>query len=184
VLPCSSGVDATVVVKNPCEFPIEFYSLDFDKQYLQEEKILRAVRGHKSSKTFLMPPRAPGETLPPEVLQYFEAQKRLHAQKAEAEAEAKAKATAAQKNAALQKSVNPEPTVEVIENPITQALKRHVGMDTSPESKEAPQHRGVLLIIHGAPLAGKTATAAGLCKYYGIPCLSIDTVVREAIASN
>lgn len=35
----SDGVEATVVVKNPCNFPIEFYSLDFDEQYLEEEKV-------------------------------------------------------------------------------------------------------------------------------------------------
>ena len=28
-----------VVVRNPCTFPIEFYSLEFDKQYLTEEKV-------------------------------------------------------------------------------------------------------------------------------------------------
>lgn len=39
----SDGVEATVVVKNPCKFPIEFYSLDFDEQYLEEEKVRRQV---------------------------------------------------------------------------------------------------------------------------------------------
>lgn len=39
----SNGLEATVVVKNPCNFPIEFYSLDFDEQYLEEEKVRRQV---------------------------------------------------------------------------------------------------------------------------------------------
>ncbi|XP_071311690.1 hydrocephalus-inducing protein homolog isoform X2 [Agelaius tricolor] len=34
----SNGVEATVVVKNPCNFPTESHSLDFDEQYLEEEK--------------------------------------------------------------------------------------------------------------------------------------------------
>ncbi|XP_058702204.1 hydrocephalus-inducing protein-like [Poecile atricapillus] len=38
VLVDSDGVEATVVVKNPCKFPIEFYCLDLDEQYLEEEK--------------------------------------------------------------------------------------------------------------------------------------------------
>lgn len=37
--PCSTKVEAEVTVKNPCSFPIEFYSLEFDEQYLEEEKV-------------------------------------------------------------------------------------------------------------------------------------------------
>lgn len=39
LLPYSHGAEGTVVVKNPCEFPIEFYSLEFDQQYLAEEQV-------------------------------------------------------------------------------------------------------------------------------------------------
>ncbi|XP_053911523.1 hydrocephalus-inducing protein-like [Cuculus canorus] len=39
LLPCSCGVEGTVVVKNPCNFPIEFYSLEFDREYLEEEQV-------------------------------------------------------------------------------------------------------------------------------------------------
>lgn len=38
-LPVSADVEAEVTVKNPCSFPIEFYSLEFDTQYLEEEKV-------------------------------------------------------------------------------------------------------------------------------------------------
>ena len=39
VLPHSSGDEAEVAVKNPCNFPLEFYCLEFDKKYLEEEKV-------------------------------------------------------------------------------------------------------------------------------------------------
>ena len=39
ILPHSFGDEVDVVVKNPCSFPIEFYSLEFDDQYLEEEKV-------------------------------------------------------------------------------------------------------------------------------------------------
>lgn len=39
VLPYSNGEEVEVLVRNPCPFPIEFYSLDFDKQYLEEERV-------------------------------------------------------------------------------------------------------------------------------------------------
>lgn len=39
VLPYSEGTMADVMVRNPCSFPVEFYSVDFDKQYLEEEEV-------------------------------------------------------------------------------------------------------------------------------------------------
>ncbi len=45
-LPCSRGAEGTVVVKNPCDFPIEFYSLEFDQQYLAEEQVRGKVWSH------------------------------------------------------------------------------------------------------------------------------------------
>ena len=44
VLPHSNGDEQDVVVRNPCSFPIEFYNLEFDKIYLEEEKV-RDTRG-------------------------------------------------------------------------------------------------------------------------------------------
>ncbi|XP_068021953.1 hydrocephalus-inducing protein homolog [Melanerpes formicivorus] len=57
VLPSSPGAQGTVVVKNPCSFPIEFYSLEYDLQYLAEEQILRALEGFDCRSTLLLPPR-------------------------------------------------------------------------------------------------------------------------------
>ena len=42
VLPHSAGDEKEVVVKNPSAFPVEIYSLEFDKQYLEEEKVSNA----------------------------------------------------------------------------------------------------------------------------------------------
>ncbi|XP_064262084.1 hydrocephalus-inducing protein-like [Passer domesticus] len=94
VLVDTDGVEATVVVKNPCDFPIEFYSLNFDQQYLEEEKILRIALGSEKQKSFLMPPRTVGGTLPPVVLRKYEAQKRLKTQQAELKAMAEAQPSA------------------------------------------------------------------------------------------
>uniref|UniRef100_H0WFN7 Uncharacterized protein n=1 Tax=Otolemur garnettii TaxID=30611 RepID=H0WFN7_OTOGA len=76
LLPFAHGDEAEVIVKNPCNFPIEFYSLEFDQQYLTEEKILRKLKGYDSYNTILLPPRNPGEKLPPEVYEYFKEIKR------------------------------------------------------------------------------------------------------------
>ncbi|NWW29248.1 HYDIN protein, partial [Falcunculus frontatus] len=153
----SDAVEATVVVKNPCKFPIEFYSLDFDEQYLVEEKILRMAVGSKYPKTFLMPPRAMGGTLPPEVLEDYEAQKKLKAQQAELKARVEAEAKAMGKGTpAHQRTVTsyPEPLVEVTGNPISRAVTSHMGVDPSAERRKAQQRRGIVVIVHGAPRAG------------------------------
>ncbi|XP_045149859.1 hydrocephalus-inducing protein homolog [Echinops telfairi] len=76
LLPCAPGDEAELVVKNPCSFPIEFYSLEFDQQYLIEEKMLRKLKGYDSFNTLLLPPRPPGEKLPTEVYEYFKELKR------------------------------------------------------------------------------------------------------------
>ncbi|XP_071313817.1 hydrocephalus-inducing protein homolog isoform X2 [Trachinotus anak] len=70
-LPLSAEVETEVTVKNPCSFPIEFYSLDFDTQYLKDEKILRLMQGYDENNILLLPPRVPGESLPTELLDYY-----------------------------------------------------------------------------------------------------------------
>ncbi|NXS89719.1 HYDIN protein, partial [Erpornis zantholeuca] len=183
----SDGLEATVVVKNPCKFPIEFYSLDFDEQYLLEEKILRTVVGPEYPETFLMPSRAMGETLPPEVLQDYEAKQKLKAHQAELKAlvEAKGKAEPGQKNTQRRTvTFYPEPLEKLIGNPISRAVQRHMGVDLSLERRGAWQYKGIVVIVHGAPRAGKSVVAANLCYYYDAEYVSIDAVVKEAIAND
>lgn len=43
VLPYSTSSIACIEMRNPMEIPIELYSLDFDKQYLDEEEILKRL---------------------------------------------------------------------------------------------------------------------------------------------
>ncbi|XP_016156610.1 PREDICTED: LOW QUALITY PROTEIN: hydrocephalus-inducing protein-like [Ficedula albicollis] len=98
----SDEVDATVAVKNPCNFPAEFYSLDFDEQYLEEEFLQMAV-GSEYQKNSLMPPGAVGGALPEE-LEHYEAQKRPKAQGAELKAMAEAMVTELQWKKPIQSS--------------------------------------------------------------------------------
>ncbi|NXG37545.1 HYDIN protein, partial [Dromaius novaehollandiae] len=244
LLPYSDGVQANVVVKNPCEFPIEFYSLDFDQQYLAEELILRMLKDYDCHNTLLLPPRAPGEKLPPEVLEYYEDQKRLQDEQAkskpvepascenenaedtqslsdqggkysagvvrtvsshtsiipssffdesqsnrvdfklEHEEEEEEGVEKRHKTAEdQQKHTSSKEAVGELDNsPVTRAIARHLGIDISPEGRAAQNRRGIVVIIHGAPLTGKTSAAIALSKYYSAACLSIDSVVTEAIS--
>lgn len=39
ILTHSAGDEQDIVIRNPCSFPIEIYNLEFDKQYLEEERV-------------------------------------------------------------------------------------------------------------------------------------------------
>lgn len=43
VLPFSPGSEVEVTVTNPMPYPVEFYSLEFDQQYLEEEKVCKLI---------------------------------------------------------------------------------------------------------------------------------------------
>lgn len=51
------------------------------------------------------------------------------------------------------------------------------------EGRAARNRRGIALVVHGAPLSGKTATAVSLAKMYGAALLTVDGVVIEAISN-
>ncbi|XP_075998117.1 hydrocephalus-inducing protein homolog [Genypterus blacodes] len=217
-LPFRSGVEAEVVVKNPCPFPIEFYSLEFDTQYIEEEKILRLMQGYDEQNMLLLPPRAPGESLPPELLDYYKeycskiADDELKAGLCEEEPE---KVDMQEDEKKLRQNNNhpPDandkcpPTTEGIpimtvegaklcdsletrkENsvghlevtPVSKAIARHMGVDLSPEGLAAQNRRGIAVIVHGAPLTGKSTTAAALARHYGGTCLKFDAVVTDVL---
>lgn len=46
ILPFSDGSEAEITISNPMEYPVELYSLEFDKQYLEEEEV---NRGHQNT---------------------------------------------------------------------------------------------------------------------------------------
>lgn len=42
--PATTDAEAEVTVKNPCSYPIEFYSVEFDTEYLKEETVAFYIR--------------------------------------------------------------------------------------------------------------------------------------------
>ncbi len=72
ILPHSVGDEQEIKITNPCSFPIEIYNLEFDKNYLEEEKVLRTIRGYDESNTILLPPRSVSEKLPIELYDFYE----------------------------------------------------------------------------------------------------------------
>ncbi|XP_054026269.1 hydrocephalus-inducing protein homolog [Dryobates pubescens] len=142
VLPSGPGAQGTVLVRNPCDFPIEFYSLEFDQQYLAEEEILRSLGGYSSRGTLLLPLRSPGELLPAGLLEVSQGQKRLQ-----------------------QEQAKPRPGEAAAQD----------------KGAAAPRRGGIVVIVHGAPLAGKTSAAAALAQRYGAACLRLEAVLSQAL---
>nr|XP_033799169.1 hydrocephalus-inducing protein homolog isoform X3 [Geotrypetes seraphini] len=233
ILPYSSGEERELLVKNPCSFPIEFYCVELDKQYLEEEEILKMVKGYDSFNTLLLPARFPGEKLPQELLEFYEEQKKVLEQLAR-EREAKIQENGlkgeeeqseqTEKPITTEGSIQPITTeddisppkgeikteegqseavkassqVEIIQsrdeidvneagelddNPVSRAIARYLGIDITPEGRAAMNRKGIAIVVHGSPLSGKTTMAVALAKFYGVACLSIDSVVLEAISS-
>ncbi|CAI2730845.1 unnamed protein product [Schistosoma spindalis] len=78
ILPYSLiGSEEIVTVTNPCDYPIEFYSLELDKQVVQEDEILKSIDGYDEYGRLLLPPRKPGDVLPSEVIAYYEEQNKI-----------------------------------------------------------------------------------------------------------
>uniref|UniRef100_UPI003AADF4DB hydrocephalus-inducing protein homolog n=1 Tax=Centroberyx gerrardi TaxID=166262 RepID=UPI003AADF4DB len=212
-LPLSAGEEAEVTVKNPCPFPIEFYCLEFDTQHLEDEKILRLMQGYDEHNILLLPPRAPGDTLPPELLDHYKehctqlTDDELKAGLSKEEACSEKRDMQEEEDRLRQNIDHPLDSKEASPTskegtpckvtregssgslgqlemtPVSRAIARHMGVDLSPEGLAARNRRGIALIVYGAPLTGKSSTAAALAHHYGGACLSVDAVVTEVLTS-
>uniref|UniRef100_A0A8D3BS88 HYDIN axonemal central pair apparatus protein n=1 Tax=Scophthalmus maximus TaxID=52904 RepID=A0A8D3BS88_SCOMX len=212
-LPVSTGVEAAVAVVNPCPFPVEFYSLEFDTQYLNEEKILRLVQGYDDNNVLLLPPRFPGGSLPRELLDYYkehcsqqkdegssshfeftylhtQSQARLKKIKFEVKKNFNQLMTLSLHRLFFVRSVIQRPTEvngemlgQLEMTPVSRAIARHMCVDLSPEGQAAHNRRGIAVIVYGAPLTGKSSTAAALAHHYGGACLSVDAVVTYVLVN-
>ncbi|XP_063801928.1 hydrocephalus-inducing protein homolog isoform X2 [Pseudophryne corroboree] len=178
ILPFSSGDDMEVLVKNPCSFPVEFYSLEMDKQYMEEEKVLRLLKGYDSRNTLLLPLRSPGEKLPAEILEYYEENRQLLEEQGGKQL---VESTETGNKVPIRDGTN-QAVGELEHSPVALAMARYLGIDTSSEGQAARNRLGISLIIHGAPLTGKSSMAVLLAQHYNVACLSIDSVVLEAIS--
>ncbi|XP_070194710.1 hydrocephalus-inducing protein homolog isoform X4 [Littorina saxatilis] len=252
ILPHSSGDEQEVLIRNPCSFPVEFYNLEFDSQYLEEEKVLRLMRGYDEYNTILLPPRNSGDKVPHELQDFYDEQlkkleeedrareeahqEELRRQQEDPEREEQgeenktsddttdgqatvpgnqgASLTGSTKDLqqdllplAPPATVDPEKKDEILEErnatkermresvagsggvgeleitPVSAAIARHLGIDLSQEGKAARNRRGIAIILHGAPMSGKTTTAVMLARQYEAAILSLDGVVLDAIAN-
>lgn len=71
VLPSSEGEDGIVTVVNTSNYPVEFFSLDFDSQYKEDEEKLEVITDYDERGIFRSSVREPGQPLPFDVLDAY-----------------------------------------------------------------------------------------------------------------
>jgi hydrocephalus-inducing protein len=192
VLPFDDPNKQLVEVVNDTQHDIEFYSLDFDQGYIDEENILRAVtqpglwQSSGRYQTMLVPPREPGQGLPDTVLEANKRRIRKETRrKKRDEREEALSAWRARKNAAEEAGEEFEeeqPTVYEDEN-LASTDEEGVGEIVETDTMKTKREEGLALdiCIMGPTLSGHTDQADLICQYYGTTCVSFDDVIEEAM---
>ena len=171
ILPFSDGATIDVTLKNPCDFKVEVYSLDFDRQYLDEEEILRNLNGYDDYKNLLLPPRGAGDPLPEELIP-----------KKPDSPTITDVTDAATDQAEMPVKENIPPAA--VADPVSSAIARHLGIDDSPEGRAARKRLGLSVVIWGPPMSGKSTLARDVAKQYTAALLTIDDVLMDAILNS
>jgi hydrocephalus-inducing protein len=161
ILPYDTGSVLKITATNQSENPIEFFSLDYDKDYLEDEKIMRELPGWDDNGTLLLPP---GNKLPNDIYQWYA--------KKQSDNSLELDTTQNLQNSRVS---------EVIDNPVTRALANHLGLDLSPAGRRAHNRRGISICVHGAPKSGKSSISMAISQYYGAALFSIDDIVTECL---
>ncbi|XP_057693166.1 hydrocephalus-inducing protein homolog isoform X2 [Corythoichthys intestinalis] len=188
-LPFSMEIEAEVIVKNPCPYPIEFYSLEYDTQYLKEEKILNLMDGYDANDVLLLPPRDAGESLPVELMDFYKdhcsrlkdknvggmsLQKRRGGKRGE-----RRRTELIISDILKAQATGSLGTLEI--NPLSSAISRYMDVDLSPKGLAALNCRGIAIIIYGAPLTDQRKVATPLANHYGAVCLSMDAMLADSL---
>jgi hydrocephalus-inducing protein len=174
VLPHADPISREIVMTNTSEAPLEIYSTDFDKRYLEEEEILRQCErfGFKyvEEKLFLSAdtpegrPRPPGIDLPDEMLKPWEEEKAAEA----------AKLAEEERQRAIEAGeIDPEAEEE-----------GEGEAEAEPEAPPFEPNNSVNVIVHGAPNVGTEKICQLLSSRYRSPVIELDTAVATAMAND
>ena len=75
-----------------------------------------------------------------------------------------------------------EDLAELQNSPVCTTLAKYMGVDISPEARLAEGRRGVVILMYGPVLSGKTTQAQLLAERYDGAVLNIDSIVVDAVS--
>ncbi|KAL5112998.1 hypothetical protein TcWFU_009781 [Taenia crassiceps] len=180
LLPNGETDEQIVVIKNPCPFPVEFYSLDFDEVHTkaslyyrphnilvtkQEEMCLTCLPLFDEAEEVLIPPRKPGESLPMEVFEHVLQIK--------------------QSSVGIPKTSRPKSSRRGVAKQALELFKKlpphsspFGGLTTFRRYAEARRMEvegaGIVLLVFGSPLSGSSDLANSLAHHYDAAHLDLD----------
>ena len=76
-----------------------------------------------------------------------------------------------------------EDLTELQNSPVCTTLAKYMGVDISPEAKLAEGRRGVVILMYGPVMSGKSTQAQLLAETYGGAILTIDSIIIDAISN-
>ena len=154
VVPYTAGEEGTVTVSNLSEVALEFYSVDWDNQYREEEDVLSAVDMYDSNGIFRTEIREPGNSLPGDIFKI-----------------------AAEKAAEGNETAGNGPTEEVIDAVEAKPMLESAPIRTKPMPRDENKQQDIIVV--GPPLVGVTTHANFLSKKLQIVSKTIDEIVEE-----
>ncbi|KAJ1558923.1 hypothetical protein HK096_003058, partial [Nowakowskiella sp. JEL0078] len=177
ILPCSDGIETKFSVFNPTKYPIEIFSVDFDKQYLEEEDNLKSFDGFENGIVFV-PPREPGRGLPDVIMESI-AHNRSEKLSKDNEIPSK--------NYSVMEGGVGE-LIETTKNTQKPGNQSNINLQTVSLTGQITSivdvnninlEPAIIVILHGPPLAGKTTQAMKLKKSFGFSIININEILES-----
>lgn len=153
VIPFFLGDEKLVTVTNNSDVPVELYSLDFDKKYLEEESILASLNIYDNDLIFRSSIRDAGNPLPPEIMDAYNDQVLL-----------------ARLNSNIEDSALGSPRGPKYISP---------PLPIGPTSRDKNMHQDILIV--GPPISGVSAIAAQVAKKMQLPVTTIDSMIEDVL---
>eukprot|EP00798_Chlamydomonas_sp_ICE-L_P006741 gene6741-3411_t len=178
--------EARFQMVNPCNYPVEVFSLDFDTRFLEEDETLRTIHEthYDANGVMYKVPLAPGEGLWGELVDEVTQRKQMEkAAKDAAEAAAAAAVAAAEAAALAVENGEAPPTDAVLpaDASLVAEAEGDVGDLDAPEEAPAVQAKKTVVVLYGnLDYCDVGAQADLVSKRYDVPATLFDDLLFEA----
>ena len=204
IMPSAGSAERSIIVTNPSDVPVEFFSLEYDQQYRFEERVLAVMDGYDARRRLTLPPRKPGDALPVELITAA-AQQGITPGSVTVMlgGEMTPSVASGRRGSITITPVVDEEKTETIEvplhlrasvpsaavgvgeagmTPVRAALDRYHGRDVA-RARAAIDRGGFNAILHGPMGSGKSTQAARWAGEYHAVLLTVNDVIEQAMVN-